>query len=165
MNNKGIEEKKNSGKKEEFLALLKGIEDELLSLKKEDGERKASYEQKVKDFEIKKIEEELKKEAEEVKEEYPDFDPETELENEVFSKLISAGLPMKTAYEAVHIEEIKSALKSKKEEKEKKLSSRPEENGLGASGGLSLGSGVKSLSKRDRAELARRARMGEIIKL
>lgn len=165
MNNKGNEGMNKNGKKEEFLALLKGIEDELSAIKKADGERKADYEKRVKDFEVSKIEEELKKEAASLKEEYPDFDAEAELENETFAKLINAGLPMKVAYEVVHLEEIKQGAKAKSDEDEKRAALRPEENGISASGGATLSSGVKSLSKKDRAELAKRARMGEIIRL
>ena len=77
---------------------------------------------------------------------------------------------MKTAYEAIHLEEIKN--KSEKEEKKEnekdkdkeKKAERPSENGISTKGGLVLKSGVHSLSKRDRAELAKRAGRGETIR-
>lgn len=149
---------------------LKEIEEELYTLKEQDALREQDYQARLKDMEIRKVEAELEKEAEALKKAYPSFDVEAELENPQFAALLNAGLPMKTAYEAIHLEEIKN--KSEKEEKKEnekdkdkeKKAERPSENGISTKGGLVLKSGVHSLSKRDRAELAKRAGRGETIR-
>jgi hypothetical protein len=45
-------------------------------------------------------------EAEALKSVYPDFDLDTELENDGFKKLLRAGIDPKTAFEVVHKDEI-----------------------------------------------------------
>jgi len=146
---------------------LKEIEEELYVLQRQDRQREENYQKKVVDIEVRKIEEELKKEADELKKLYPDFDVETELENPVFVSLVNQGLSMKTAYEAIHLDEIKTKGAEEAGKKAilgyKKNALRPEENGISLRLGGILKSGVHSLSKKDRAELAKRARKGEII--
>lgn len=147
---------------------LKEIEEELYLLQRKDAERNADYEKRVKDIELKKIEAELEKEAKELKEVYPEFDVEKELENPTFQTLVNSGIPMKTAYEAIHLEEIKKAGEKNAQKKAlseyKKTALRPEENGISLKQGGILRAGVHSLSKKDREELAKRARKGEIIR-
>lgn len=151
-----------------LLERLKEIEEELFALSLKDQERQRDYEQRVKDMEIQKIEAQLAQEAEALRGEYPEFNVETELENPAFVRLVNSGLPMKTAYEALHLNEIKQQgaqeAGARALEEYKRAALRPDENGISLSQGGILKSGVHSLSKRDRAELARRARLGEIIR-
>lgn len=145
---------------------LKEIEEELYLLKRADKEREQAYSERLKGIEIEKIEKELDAEAKALKEIYPSFDVEAELDNPTFARLVSGGLPMKTAYEVLHLEEIKrlgeEEAGKKALSKYKKTAQRPLENGISAKGGI-LKSGVHSLSRKDRAELAKRAAKGEII--
>ncbi len=154
--------------KEMLIERLKEIEEELFTLQQQDAIREQSYQDKVKEIELKEIEAALEKEAEALKAEYPDFDVEAELENPVFVNLVNSGLPMKTAYEAIHLEEIKKLSAAEAGKKAlsdyRKASKRPEENGISGGQGGILKSGVHSLSKGDRAELAKRARRGEVIR-
>ena len=46
--------------------------------------------------------------AEEVKETYPEFDIDSEMANENFGHLIAVGIPVKDAYEVVHLNEIQA---------------------------------------------------------
>lgn len=138
---------------------LSEIEAALSELLSREEERKKEYEKKISDYEVKALEKELEKEAKELKKVYPDFDENKELENEVFVKLMLAGLDMKTAYEAVHLGDIKKAA-----EKPEKKTARPEENGSAGGGSALFKSGVYALSKKDRADLAKRAQKGEIIR-
>ena len=146
---------------------LKEIEEELYILQRADKEREQNFSERLKGIEIEKIEKELDAEAKALKEIYPDFDVEAELDNPTFASLVSGGLPMKTAYEVLHLEEIKKMGEEeagkKALSKYKKTAQRPLENGISASKGGILKSGVRSLSKKDRAELAKRVAKGEII--
>ena len=154
-------------------ARLEEIEEMLSELLAREEARKEEYGQKMADYEIREIQRGLERQAEAVRADYPDFDEEKELENEVFKNLVLNGLDMKTAYEAVHLDELKAASEAKKkhaeeaasqEENVKKKAARPEENGSMSGGSALFKSGVYGLSKKERAELARRAQKGEIIR-
>ena len=166
-----VAESKDSESFDEKAALierLKEIEEELYELQQREAERQQEYEARQKDMELKSLESELEAEARALKEEYPGFDPEKELEYPDFVKLVNSGLPMKTAYEALHLEDIRKKSLAEGEKKalsdNKKTTARPDENGVSLKSGGILKSGVHSLSKRERAELAKRAGKGEIIR-
>ena len=148
---------------------LEEIEEMLSELLAREEARKEEYGRKMADYEIRELQRDLEKQADAVRADYPDFDEEKELENEVFKNLVLSGLDMKTAYEAVHLDELKAASEADAKQAEerdtaKKKTARPEENGSMSSGGALFKSGVYGLSKKDRAELARRAQKGEIIR-
>ena len=110
-------------------------------------------------------------EAEALKGRYPGFDMETELANPDFQRLISSGISMGHAYEVLHMEEILSnTAKSTAEMTQKNVvnnirarGSRPVENGLSSQNAFQTKSDVTKLDKASRAELAERARRGEVI--
>ena len=143
----------------ERLSEIQGILEELL---KRDRERNADYEEKMKSFQIREFEENLLKEEAEVKKTYPDFSLEKELENAVFKTLVDAGIDMKTAYEAAHLDELKAKKEAEKQTAEKKR--RPVENGSLGGDSAIFKSGVYALTKKDRAALAKRAQKGETIR-
>lgn len=112
------------------------------------------------------------KEAEELRKLYPNMDLTAELENPDFVRLLTATdeqyrMPMKQIYEMIHHAEIVAA------EKEKTAAayaqsvnsnlSRPVENGTGNQSAVSAKSDVSKLTKKERAELAKRAMRGETI--
>lgn len=108
-----------------------------------------------------------KKQGDELKSVYPEFDFQTELANKDFQGLLKAGIPMKKAYEIMHMEEIQAALK---EQTEKTVmdhiranGSRPSENGVKSSNSFVLGKNVSDLTKADRDEIKRRVQRGEKI--
>jgi len=75
--------------------------------------------------------------GEEVKAFYPDFDLGRELENPDFARLLTNNIPVKTAYEVIHKDEIiaggmQYAVNKTKEQISKSIQSgkRPQENGL-----------------------------------
>ena len=146
---------------------LKEIEEELFVLKSQEEKRADLYNKRIQDMEVKKIEEELLSEEKALKELYPDFDAEKELENETFRALLNQGISMKTAFEALNLDKIKKegekSAGKRAVESFKKLSLRPDENGAGKKEGAVLKSGVFSLSKKERQDLAKRAQKGEII--
>ncbi len=104
-----------------------------------------------------------------LKETYPDFDFRGEMQNVQFRRLLQAGIPVKMAYETVHMEDIlNTARENAKEEAVDNIrgrQGRPSENGLKGSGGIVLGKDVSSMTKKERKELNERARRGEKIVL
>lgn len=147
--------KENKGKEKlsEIVAILENL------LERED-KRKADYEDALKGFKVREFENALLREEAELQKKYPDFSLENELSNDVFRKLVEAGLDLKTAFEATHLKDVLK--KSKKDEPKKK---RPVENGSVGTDSAIFKSGVYALSKKDRQELAKRAQRGEIIRL
>jgi hypothetical protein len=66
---------------------------ELMEQRQAEDQRQQAYRQLV-------------RQTEELKNVYPDFDLDTELQNSGFTKLLSAGIDPKTAFEVVHKDEI-----------------------------------------------------------
>lgn len=110
-------------------------------------------------------------EAEKLKGDYPSFNLKAEIGNKQFLDLLKAKIPMKQAYELVHMEEIKAATaksaaqtaSAQMQANIKAKASRPSENGTSRQSAVITKSDVHSLSKGDRAEIARRVQRGEKI--
>ena len=111
-------------------------------------------------------------EAEEIKAVYPEFNLENELENPQFRALITTKNPqyqisMQDAYKLIHHEELVKAAEAVAAEKLSKSvnarAARPSENGLGNQSGIVVKNDVSKLTKKDRADIARRVARGEVI--
>ena len=110
--------------------------------------------------------------GEKMKELYPSFDFRAEAANRDFMGLLKSGLDVQKAYELIHMEEIKAAaartaaqtageqMKARIQNK----AARPNENGTSSQSAVITKSDVHSLSRQDRAEIARRAQRGEKIR-
>lgn len=102
---------------------------------------------------------------------YPDFNLQTEIGNRQFLDLLKAKIPMKQAYELVHMDEIKAATarnaaqtaSQQMQANIKAKASRPSENGTSHQSAAIVKSNVSDLSRADRAEIARRVQRGEKI--
>ena len=112
------------------------------------------------------------REAEAMKSIYPSFDFKAESQNRDFLGLLRKGLPVQQAYELVHMDEIKEATAksaaqaagAQMEARIKSKASRPSENGMSSqSAAIVRKDSVSSLSRKDRAEIAKRAQRGERI--
>lgn len=109
--------------------------------------------------------------AKEVKAIYPNFDFKQEIANPEFAKMLGYGIPVQKAYEAMHIDEmVNGAAMSAAQKAEKNTvaklrnkSARPSENGTSSSSSAIIKNDVSSLTKADRAEIARRVARGEMI--
>jgi type II secretory pathway component GspD/PulD (secretin) len=109
--------------------------------------------------------------AEALRETVPDFDFSRESANEDFARLLAAGLPVETAYEIVHRDELlESGMRYAARETERRLlgalaarGGRPGENALSSSGAALVKSDPRSMTKAERREIARRAMRGEKI--
>ncbi|MBQ0166884.1 MAG: hypothetical protein KBT02_07260 [Treponema sp.] len=111
--------------------------------------------------------------AETVKGIYPSFDLAGELQNEQFRNLLRSNVPVQTAYEVVHKDEIIPAAMHFTAQKvtEKVANSvragqrRPAEGAMAGSGAaVSIKSDVSQLTRADREEIARRVARGEKIR-
>ena len=102
---------------------------------------------------------------------YPGFDLNTELANPMFLEFLKRQIPMKQAYELIHMEEIKAAEAKKAAETAsaqmqaniRAKASRPSENGTSKQSAVITKSDVHSLTKEDRAAAAREAMRGKKI--
>lgn len=115
---------------------------------------------------------EWQKQSESLKTRYPNFSLENEARNPQFVKLLQNGIDVKTAFETIHHDEILSgammqtanAVRKNVTDSIKARGLRPSENGINAQAGVIVKNDVSKLTPKDRAEIARRARMGETIK-
>lgn len=102
---------------------------------------------------------------------YPEFNLEKELGNKQFLDFLKLRIPMKQAYELVHMEEIKAAEAKRAAETAsaqmqaniRAKASRPSENGTSKQSAVITKSDVHSLTKEDRAAAAREAMRGKKI--
>lgn len=140
---------------------------ELMKLRAENQQYRQQQEMTEQQRFIRSRIEEWQRQGDELKNVYSDFDLQTELENRDFKGLLNVGIPMKQAYELVHMEEIQAAIKEKAEravmDHIRANGSRPTENGVKNSNGFVLGKNVSELTKADRDEIKRRVQRGEKI--
>lgn len=121
-----------------------------------------------------KAEQQLQKwhlEAENLKIIYPGFDFAAEAENPNFLSLLRSGVPLKQAFEVIHMDDIVAgaeAAQAAATEKQivdgiRAKGARPKENGSSSQSAFLVKDDVSKLTKKDRAEIARRAALGEQI--
>ena len=110
---------------------------------------------------------ELRTQAEETKNVYPEFNFEEEIKNPEFLRLLKVGVSVKNAYEVANIDTILD--KNSKTAEKKVVDSirskggRPVENGSESTSGILLSGSASKLTKKQRADLAKRAAKGERI--
>ena len=115
---------------------------------------------------------EITRQGEEIRKVYPGFDLTRELRDPRFARLTApeSGVDVRTAYEALHRDEIAPAMMAFAARKaQEKLAGamrsgmlRPPENGSQGAGAV-LQDDPRSLSKKERADIRRRVRSGEKI--
>jgi len=110
----------------------------------------------------------LARQAEAAKAAYPDFDLGTEMNNPTFARLTAPGVGIdpKTAYEIVHLNELRQMQAQQQAEKMAKAiqanGARPTENGLrGNQTASTVKTDPRTLTREDREEIHRRVRRGE----
>ena len=109
--------------------------------------------------------------ADEVKNIYPGFDLELEAANPQFLALLQSGVPVQHAYEVLHLDDIRQATAQVAAQRTQQnvvnniraKGNRPAENGAKATSAFTVKDDVSKLSKRDRAEIAKRVERGEKI--
>ena len=102
---------------------------------------------------------------------YPGFDLATELQNEQFRALLNSNVPLQTAFEVLHKDEIiPAAMQYTARQVTAKVANavqagqkRPAEGAMGSRSAVVTKSDVSQLTKADRQEIARRVARGERI--
>ena len=110
--------------------------------------------------------------AKQVKQIYPGFDLQTELQNEQFQNLLRSNIPIQTAFEVIHRDEIiPAAMQYTAKKVEQKVAdsirsgkSRPAESAMGNRSSAVYKSDVSQLTDADMAEINRRVMRGERIR-
>lgn len=111
--------------------------------------------------------------SEEAKKFFPNFDLETEMQNERFRDLLRANIDVKTAYQVLHQDEIiGGAMQYTAQTVEKKVTdkirangSRPVENGISSQSAVVVKTDVSQFTDADMDEIIRRVRNGDRIVL
>lgn len=105
----------------------------------------------------------------ELSEKYPDFDIHREVKNKTFLSMLKCGISLDIAYKALNYDAILKAELVKALDNfyadVKIRGARPAENGLISGGGITIGLGARSFSRKERADIARRVEKGEKIVL
>jgi len=106
-------------------------------------------------------------EAEAMKAEYPDFNLAEAAQNNQFMDLLKSGVPVKSAYELLNIDNIKAQMQATAQaqvtQNIQAKQSRPKEAASKSQPGIVIKSDVSSLTEKDRAEIVKRAARGEKI--
>ena len=111
------------------------------------------------------------KEADKVKELYPSFDFKKEAQNPEFLKLLKSGNSVEHAYKVLHFDELTQnaarvaaqTADAQAQARIKQKASRPSENGTSSKSAVIVKNDVSSLTRKERAEIARRVQRGEKI--
>ena len=112
-------------------------------------------------------------EAEKTKKVYPSLNLDKEFENPVFRRLLSAGVPVISAYELIHRDEVNSLLIEKAvRQAEKRIASAvssgtrvPDENGSRPSAASVSTVDPRNLTKAERKSIREKVRRGESVYL
>lgn len=116
---------------------------------------------------------EIIEEAEQVKKIYPAFNLEKEFENPVFRRLMVSGVPVISAFELIHRDEVNGILIEKAvRQAEKRITGaiqsgaqRPAENGNFSFSASITDFNPKNMSKEERKNIKERVRRGENVYL
>ena len=143
-----------------------------LKLEKENAQFKQAQQEAERIRQANNAYAEWQRQSEALKARYPNFSLRNESANPQFVRLLQNGIDVKTAFETIHHDEILSgamlqtanAVRKNVTDSIKARGLRPSENGINAQAGVIVKNDVSKLTPKDRAEIARRARMGETIK-
>ena len=170
--NKAIEDDDSYYEQE---ALEKGITvaqlKEIRKMEKENAELKRQMEEQNRKENANKLYAQWMEQAETAKSVYPSFDLRTEMQNPQFVNLLRSNIDVRTAYEVIHKDDIiAGAMQFTAKKVEQKIAdkiiaggARPSENGNSSQGASVTKSDVSTLTRADRAEIARRVARGEKI--
>ena len=140
-------------------------------LEQENAELKAIRERQLGQQQVQQQIDMWYKEGDKVKELYPSFDFRTEAQNPEFLSLLKSGVGVEHAYKMLHFDELTQnaarvaaqTADAQAQARIKSKQSRPSENGTSSQSAAIVKNDVASLTRKDRAEIARRVQRGEKI--
>lgn len=157
-------------------AMEKGIPVEQLAALKRAQNEAAMYRRQLQQAQMEQQSREQverwSREAEELKTIYPELDLAAEIQNPEFAKLLQANVGVKTAYQAIHGEDImQAAMAAAVRKAEQKVAAsvaagkgRPAESGAGGSGGaVAPKTNVNAMGRAEIQDVMRRVARGERI--
>ncbi len=107
------------------------------------------------------------REVEETRGTYPQFDFEEASSDPRFTALLEAGVSVRPAYEALHLDQIKAeaarAAEKRLADHIRARGVRPQENGASAQNAVAVKPDVARLTRQQRSEIAQKAMRGETI--
>lgn len=111
------------------------------------------------------------KEAEALKQTFPNFDLNKEVQDPNFVAMLKKGVPVEHAFKVIHFDDIiQEAMHTTAVTQEQRIvdnvrarGMRPAENGVSQRSAFTVKDDVSKLTKKDRAEIARRVARGETI--
>lgn len=140
-------------------------------LERENAELKAIRQRQIGQQQFQQQIDSWYKEADKVKELYPSFDFKKEAQNPEFLSLLRNGNTVEHAYKVLHFDELTQnaarvaaqTADAQAQARMKQKASRPSENGTSSKSAVIVKNDVSSLTRRERAEIARRVARGEQI--
>lgn len=140
-------------------------------MERENAQLRAAQQQRLTDVKAQAQLQQWYQEADALKQAFPNFSLEQETQNPQFISMLKAGVPMEHAYKTLHFNElVQDAMSTAAIRTEKSVvsnirakGSRPIENGTAAQSAFTIKDDVSKLTKKDRADIARRAAKGETI--
>lgn len=169
---KAIEEDKSYYEEE---ALQRGMSVEQLKrvkkLERENATMKRAMEERERTENSQKAWGQVLRQADEAKQVYPSLDLDKEMQNQGFAKLVAVGVPVRTAFEVVHRDEIMGgAMQYTAQQTAQKISNavasgsrRPNEGGMGAGSSADTKMDPAKLTKEQRTEIRKRVLRGEAV--
>ena len=140
-------------------------------LERENAELKAIRQRQIGQQQFQQQIDSWYKEADKVKELYPSFDFKTEAQNPEFLSLLRNGNSVEHAYKVLHFDELTQnaarvaaqTADAQAQARIKQKASRPSENGTSSQSAAIVRNDVSTLTRKERAEIARRVARGEKI--
>ena len=140
-------------------------------LERENAELKAIRQRQIGQQQFQQQIDDWYREADKVKEIYPSFDFKTEAQNPEFLSLLRNGNSVEHAYKVLHFDELTQnaarvaaqTADAQAQARIKQKASRPSENGTSSKTAVIVKNDVSSLTRKERAEIARRVARGDKI--
>lgn len=143
-------------------------------LERFEAQQKVQQQRTVEEEAIRQHFQTLDRQAQELKASYPQFDLMTELQNPVFRRMTSpnGGVDVKTAYYAIHHEEIqKAATENAARQAAEQVAasvqanrSRPVEHGSGGQAASTTALDIRNMSEAQRKEIREQVKRGQIVR-
>ena len=140
-------------------------------LERENAELKAIRQRQIGQQQFQQQIDDWYQQADKVKEIYPSFDFKTEAQNPEFLSLLRNGNSVEHAYKVLHFDELTQnaarvaaqTADAQAQARIKQKASRPSENGTSSKTAVIVKNDVSSLTRKERAEIARRVARGDKI--